>query len=83
MEVYNPKSSFKIPNSSENVVDMFKTKWLLLSVVILLASVNPESQKAHRIPPDAPMQPKTSEVPEGSPVTMNKGKCSAHFARKG
>ena len=62
---------------------MFKTKWLLLSVIILLASVNPESRKAHRIPPDAPMQPKSSEEPTGSPVEMKRGKYSSHFARKG
>ena len=69
--------------SPRNVVKMFKTKWLLLSAMILLASVNPESRKAHRIPPDVPMQPKSSEVPEGSPVVMKPGKYSAHFARKG
>ena len=78
-----PQDRIQMLISSRNIVKMFKTKWLLLSAMILLASVNPESRKAHRIPPDAPMQPKSSEVPEGNPVVMQPGKYSAHFARKG
>ena len=50
-----------------------KFKWLIVTVAILLAEVLPEIRKAHRIPPDAPLQPKAESDQKGDAVIMQKG----------
>ena len=59
-----------------------KLKWLVVTLAILLAEVFPESRKAHRIPSDAPLQPKPKEQ-KGDAVTIKQGKYTAHFVREG
>ena len=59
-----------------------KLKWLLVTLAVLLAEVIPESRKAHRIPGDAPLQPKPKEQ-KGDAVTIRRGKYTAHFVREG